>query len=150
MQQVRSLQTGERFEVAASFTSRHEGVERFVRTRELLESSHEGDERGRLQEDETAIAVMVRQRTEGLLTKRDLQAHGPRARGVERSREQSLHDLIDAAKTVDGDLLHQQLFAEQLFDDSVINHWGIWCHETSFSLFCSKARGSRCRGRLMA
>jgi len=130
------LQGGERLEVAGPFVSGHDHVQCLIDVRELLETSNQGDEFTRLQEDESTVAVVVGQRAEGLVTKRDLRAERPRTCRVEDRRERTLHDLVDAAEAVDGDLLHQQLLAGQLlnddfFFDDFFYDGGIWCHATS-------------------
>jgi len=119
------LQGRERLEVAGSLVSRHDDVKCLIDVRELFESSNEVDEPARLQEDQTAIPVVVGQRAEGLVAKRDLRAERPGARRVKRRRERTHHDLIDAAEAVDGDLLDQQLLAGQLVHDYFFYDGGI-------------------------
>jgi len=130
------LQGGERLEVAGSLVSWHDDVKCLIDGRELFETSNQGDEFTRLQEDESTVAVVVSQRAEGLVTKRNLRTERPRPCRVEGRRQRTLHDLVDAAEAVDGDLLHQQLLAGQLLNDDFfyvdfLYDGGIWCHATS-------------------
>ena len=95
------------------------GTERVQRRAALGYSSRRPprpDERARLQEDEPPIAVVVRQRSEGLVAERHLRVQPPRPH--RRSKVQasggSQRHSIDAAHPVDGHLFDQQVVDQQV------------------------------------
>ena len=81
-------------------------------TRVVIQRRDQLDEQPRLQEDKSAVAVVVRQRPERLVAQRDLRVELPRLLDCERRAARAASPRsrsIDAAHPVDGDLFHQEL-----------------------------------------
>lgn len=106
-EQARLLQRRQRVGVALTLIRSDKIAERGVRAVVVAEDAHETDQLSRLQEDEPPSAVVVRQRAEALITKRNLFAQIPVLRGVKGVGDRGRHVLVDPTQAVDRDLLDE-------------------------------------------
>jgi len=138
---LRRSQRRERPYVLLAKCWRQQSRNSVIDTFERVQGPYEGNEFARLQEDQTPIAVMVGQRSKGLVTKRDLVAEAPRDSRVKRSDRRERHDLVDPAKSV-----YRYLFDKQFLDiaDFKVRFLNLKCFARHvFSLVGTKSNASR-------
>ncbi len=84
-------------------------IQSFLNVSKVAESAHEFDKFARLQKDQSAIAVVIRQGAKGFVTQRDLRTQPPIRGDVKGFGCREGHDLIDPAESVDGNFFDEQL-----------------------------------------
>jgi len=137
MNDLRRGERGERLHVLITQRLGQRRGDGFIDVLVGVEASHEDHEFARLQKDQAPIAVVIGQRTEGLIAQRHLLTETPGRRRVKDSRTRERHDLVDPAESVD-----RHLFDEQLFDvaDFAVRFFLLQCFARHvFSLVWNKS-----------